>query len=102
MSLSTWLPIILLWIVVFYLIYRMRRGAGAHQAARLRRRKGAKPVMEEIIQKLMDEDVYVTTINDTLNGKLTHYADGWLTLTDRKGKEEYVNADYIIKLKKIK
>ena len=97
-----WIPIILLWLVVFYLARTMRRGVGARHVAKLRRRKGAKPVMEEIIQKLMDEDVYVTTINDTLNGKLTHYADGWITLTDRKGKEEYVNADYIIKLKKIK
>ncbi len=32
--------------------------------------------MEEIIQKLMNEQIYVTTINDTLNGILTRYADG--------------------------
>ena len=58
--------------------------------------------MEEIIQKLINEQVYITTINDTLNGTLTRYADGWITLADKKGREQYVNADYIIKLKKLK
>lgn len=94
MNFSGWIPIFLL---VFILYYMART---ARHAAKLRRRKGAEPVMEEIIHKLMGEDVYVTTINDTLNGKLTHYADGWITLTDKKGREEYVNADYIIRLKK--
>ena len=42
--------------------------------------------MEEIILKLMGKGVQVCTINDTLTGKLTHYAQGWLTLTDAKGK----------------
>ena len=41
------------------------------------------------------------TINDTLNGKLTHYAQGWLTLTDAKGQERYVNADYVTQMKEI-
>lgn len=59
--------------------------------------------MEEIIQKLMNEQIYVTTINDTLNGILTRYVDGKITLADKKGNEQYINAGYIIiKLKKIK
>ena len=100
MIFSSWPPFFLLFFFFFYRARPPRGGGGARHAAKLRRRKGAEPVMEEIIQKLMGEDVYVTTINDTLNGKLTHYADGWITLTDKKGREEYVNADYIIRLKK--
>ena len=100
MNFSSWIPIFLLVFILYYMARTARRSAGARHAAKLRRRKGAEPVMEEIIQKLMGEDVYVTTINDTLNGKLTHYADGWITLTDKKGREEYVNADYIIRMNK--
>ena len=88
-------------LLALYLVFRTRRWAGFHRAARRRRDKGAKPIMEEIILKLMGKGVQVSTINDTLNGKLTHYAQGWLTLTDAKGKEQYINADYFTKMKEI-
>ena len=95
--LCIYIPLILaLWLAV-----RTRRFAGYHTASRRRRRRGEKPVMEEIILKLMDKGVQVSTINDTLTGKLTHYSQGWLTLTDPTGKEQYLNAEYIIRLKEI-
>ena len=95
---AIWLPVLLL----LYLLWVRKKAVLHHNAAANCRKKGGKPPMEEIIQKLMNEQVYVTTINDTLNGTLTRYADGWITLADKKGKEQYINADYIIKLKKIK
>lgn len=88
-------------LVCIWLVLRRRRWAGFHQAARRRRDKGEKPIMEEIILKLMGKGVQVCTINDTLTGKLTHYAQGWLTLTDAKGQERYVNADYVTQMKEI-
>ena len=91
-----------LWIIIFVLIFitlRQRKGAAYHHAAKLRRQKGEPPVMEELILKYMDKGVQVTTINDTVSGKLTHYSAGWLTLTDAKGREKHINADYIIQLK---
>ena len=102
MSGSSWVGLWLLAFLLLYLAYIRRKAVLHHNAAAKCRKKGGKPPMEEIIQKLMNEQVYVTTINDTLNGTLTRYADGWLTLADKKGKEEYINADYVIKLKKIK
>lgn len=95
---AIWLPVF----VLLYLLWVRNKAVLHHNAAANCRKKGGKPPMEEIIQKLINEQVYITTINDTLNGTLTRYADGWITLTDKKGREQYVNADYIIKLKKIK
>lgn len=95
---STWYLWLILFLVLF-LALRRRKSAAYHHAAQLRRQKGAKPIMEEIILKYMDQGVQITTINDTLSGKLTHYCDGWLTLTDAKGREKHINADYIIQLK---
>ncbi len=86
-------------LLVLYLAVRTRRTCGFHRAAVRRRERGERPVMEEIILKLMGKGVHITTINDTMTGKLTRYAEGWLTLTDAKGREQYVNADYVIRLK---
>lgn len=100
MGWTYWLCIALV-ALVLWLAWRARRGAGYHGAARRRRRRGEKPVMEEIILKLLDKGVQVTTINGTQTGKLTHYSQGWLTLTSAKGKEQYINADYIITLNEV-
>lgn len=91
-----------LWIIIFLLLFlalRRRKSTAYHHAAKLRRQKGEKPVMEELILKYMGKGVQITTINDTTSGKLTHYSEGWLTLTDAKGREKHINADYIIQLK---
>lgn len=101
MNSTYWIAILLPLLVVLWLRRRNRQGAGFYQAARRRRDKGEKPIMEEIIGKLMGKGVQVCTINDTLTGKLTHYAQGWLTLTDAKGTERYVNADYVTQMKEI-
>lgn len=101
MNPAYWIAIFLPLLVVLWLARRTRQGAGFHGAARRHRDKGGKPIMEEIILKLMGKGVQVCTINDTLTGKLTHYAQGWLTLTDAKGKEQFVNADYITQMKEI-
>lgn len=101
MNPAYWIAILLPLLVVLWLRRRTRQAAGFYWAARRRRDKGEKPMMEEIILKLMGKGVQVCTINDTLTGKLTHYAQGWLTLTDPKGKEQYVNADYVTQMKEI-
>lgn len=101
MSYAAYIPIFLLVFLVFWLALRTRKCAGYHHAAQLRRRRGEKPVMEEIIRSLMGKGVQVTTINDTLTGKLMDYQAGWLTLADAKGRTEHVNGDYIVKLKEI-
>ena len=53
MNFSSWIPIFLLVFILYDMARTARRSAGARHAAKLRRRKGAEPVMEEIIQKLM-------------------------------------------------
>lgn len=98
---GTYISLVFLWLIVF-LLYWQRKKALRHRAAALHRNKGGKPIMEEVIRKYMDTEVWVTTINDTLLGRLTHYADGWITLTNKKGKEECVNVDYIVKIKAAK
>lgn len=95
---NTWI----LWLIVFLVLYlalRRRKAAAYHHAAQLRRKRGERPIMEEIIVKYMNKGVQITTINDTMAGKLTHYSDGWLTIADAKGRERHVNADYIITIK---
>lgn len=101
MNPAWWIAILLPLLVVLWLRRRTRRSAGFHRAARRRRDKGEQPIMEEIILNLMGKGVQVCTINDTLTGKLTHYAQGWLTITDAKGRAQYVNADYITLMKEI-
>ena len=99
MSAATWVAVYLPLFIVLWLLWQTRRGVRQCRAAAIHRKKGGVPIMEAIILKLMQKGVAITTINDTLTGKLTRYENGWLTLTDAKGREQYVNADYIIKMK---
>lgn len=96
---GSYLCIFLTLFLILYLIRRRQKSAGCHQAAKLRRQRGEGPVMEAIIMKYLGRGVQVTTISDTLTGKLVGYAEGWLTLTDAKGREKHVNADYVVQLK---
>lgn len=96
-----WLCIYIPVILVLYLALRRKKFAGYHRAAQNRRKRGEKPVMEEIVLKLMNKGVQIATINDTLSGKLIHYSEGWLTIADAKGREQSVNADYIVNIKEV-
>jgi hypothetical protein len=95
---AIWLPVML----VLYLLWVRKNAILHHNAAENCRKKGGKPPMEEIIQKLMGEKALVTTIEGTETGILSRYVDGWITLTDKKGNEKYLNGDYIVKIKKTK
>ena len=96
---GSYICILLMLLLVIYFNQRRQKSAGCHHAAKLRRKRGEGPVMEAIIMKYLGKGVHVTTINDPLTGKLVGYAEGWLTLTDAKGREKHINADYVIQLK---
>lgn len=101
MNTTYWLCIYIPLLLMLYMVLRTKKFAGYHRAAQNRRKRGEIPVMEEIILKLMNKGVQISTINDTLTGKLTHYSEGWLTIADAKGREQCVNADYIVKIKEV-
>ena len=96
---GSYICIVLMLCLIIYLTRRRGKSAACHHAAKVRKQRGEGPVMEAIIMKYLGRGVQVTTINDTLSGKLTAYADGWLTLTDAKGREKHINADYVVQLK---
>lgn len=87
--------------IVLLLLWQQRRITKRRAAARVHRNKGGKPIMEELILQYMNQRVHVTTVNDTRDGTVTAYTDGWLTLEDKKGRPIHINADYIIILKPI-
>lgn len=95
-----WYCYLILFIALF-ILWRQKRNWKRRRAAQVHRRKGGKPIMEALILKYMNQTIQVTTVNDTQVGTATAYADGWLTLEDKKGRPTHINADYIIQIKPV-
>lgn len=89
----------LMLLVALLILWQGKRTVKRRCAARIHRKKGGKPIMEALILKYMNQSIQVNTVNDVLTGTVTAYADGWLTLENKKGKPTHINADYIIQIK---
>lgn len=95
---TTWLPILLLWFVIFTQNSRKKKVKTLIK----NRMKGVNP-MEEIIRKFMGIPVTVLCIENDLTvpeGIITSYNDGWITLKLlNKDEEIAINCNYIVSVK---
>lgn len=96
--LTTWLPILIVWITIFA---RYRRKKKIKTLIK-NRMEGVNP-MEEIIKKFMGIPVTVLCIENDLTvpeGIITSYSDGWITLKSlNKDEETAINCNYIVSVK---
>ncbi len=102
MNVSMWLPIFLLWYVIFYQAYKKKKFLKIRQ----KNRSKGNSEMEEIIKKFINKPVVLSLIDDSFDneGEIISYSDGWIVFKTKKGEEHAVNCDFIIKIreKKIK
>lgn len=58
--------------------------------------------MKEFIERFMNKDVIVYTMNESagsIEGKITEYNDSWIIIVDSFGKEQLINGEYIIRIR---
>lgn len=102
MEYITWLPMALVWFVIFYTAYKKKQFIKYRQ----KNRSGGKKELEQIINQYMNKPVVLSLIDDSFDneGEIISYSDGWIVFKTKKGEEHAINCDFIIKIreKKIK
>lgn len=98
---------ILMWFVYlvgFYPIFYIQNRRAKIIKTRAGKKKGEINRMEEIIKKYVNKNVVLSLADDSLDniGEITSYSDGWITLKNKKGEEQAINCDFIIKIKEKK
>lgn len=95
---SNWLIYYLLFIFVFWMLFRNRKQTEKYIEAKIKRRNGDKD-MQELAKRFIGKDVLINTVaSGTIDGILKEVVDNAVVI-DRNGAESVVNLDYVIRLR---
>lgn len=98
MNPSTYIPIIILFIVLYILLYT-RRAAVAKKTIE-KRRKGDKTEMVELAKKFIGKEclIYAFDSDHQFDGTIKEVTDGAI-LIEKAGKLEAINLDFVIRIR---
>ena len=95
---SNWLIYYLLFVFVFWMLFRNRKQTEKYIEAKIKRRNGDKD-MQELVKRFIGKDVLINTVaSGTIDGILKEVVDNAVVI-DRNGAESVVNLDYVIRLR---
>lgn len=99
MNPSTYIPIIVLWIIIFYVIFRNRRAVVARQIIKKRKLEG-NAEMKELAKRFIDEECIISSFdgNHQYEGIIKEVTDGAI-LVEKDGKIEAINLDFVIRIR---
>jgi len=95
---SNWLIYYLLFVFVFWMLFRNRKQTEKYIEAKIKRRNGDKD-MQELAKRFIGKDILINTVaSGTIDGILKEVV-GNAVVIDRNGAESVVNLDYVIRLR---
>ena len=95
---SNWLIYYLLFVFVFWMLFRNRKQTEKYIEAKIKRRNGDKD-MQELAKRFIGKDILINTVaSGTIDGILKEVVDNAVVI-DRNGVESVVNLDYVIRLR---
>lgn len=95
---SNWLIYYLLFVFVFWMLFRNRKQTEKYIEAKIKRRNGDKD-MQELAKRFIGKDILINTVaSGTIDGILKEVVDNTVVI-DRNGVESVVNLDYVIRLR---
>ena len=99
MSPSTYIPIILLWIILFYVLFRNRRAVVARQIMKKRKMEG-NTEMKELAKRFMDKECLISSFdsNHQFEGVIKEVSDSAI-LVEKNGAVEAINLDFVIRIR---
>ena len=99
MNPSTYIPIIVLWIIIFTMFRNQRKAIIARKTIE-KRRQGAKTEMKELAEKFIGKDciIYAFDSSHQYVGVIKEVTDGAI-LVDNNGKLEAINLDFVIRIR---
>lgn len=99
MSPSTYIPIILLWIILFYVLFRNRRAVVARQIMKKRKMEG-NTEMKELAKRFIDKECLISSFdsNHQFEGVIKEVSDSAI-LVEKNGAVEAINLDFVIRIR---
>jgi len=99
MNPSTYIPIIVLWIIIFYVIFRNRRAVVARQIIKKRKLEG-NAEMKELAKRFIDKECLISSFdsNHQFEGVVKEVSDSAI-LVEKNGTVEAINLDFVIRIR---
>jgi len=96
---STYIPIIILWIIIFYALFRNRRAVVARQIIKKRKMEG-NDEMKELAKKFIDKECLISSFdsNHQFEGIIKEVSDSAI-LVEKNGTVEAINLDFVIRIR---
>lgn len=97
MNPSTYIPIIMLWIIIF-IMFRNRKTIVAKRIIKKRKREG-NTEMKELAKRFIDKECLIYSFNgNQLEGVIKEVSDGAI-LVEKAGTIEAINLDFVIRIR---
>lgn len=98
MNPSTYIPIIVLWIIIFIML-RNRKAVIARQIIKKRKLEG-NIEMKELAKRFIDKECLISSFdgNHQYEGIIKEVTDGAI-LVEKDGKTEAINLDFVIRIR---
>ena len=99
MNPSTYIPIIILWIIIFYVLFRNRRAVVARQIIKKRKLEG-NTEMKELAKRFIDKECLISSFdsNHQFEGVIKEVSDSAI-LVEKNGTIEAINLDFVIRIR---
>ena len=99
MSPATYIPIIVLWVIVF-ILFRNRWKAVAIRKIIEKRKLGGNAEMKELAQRFIDKEclIYSFDVSHQYVGVIKEVTDGAI-LVEKDGKIEVLNLDFVLRIR---
>ncbi len=99
MNPSTYIPIIVLWIIIFFMIFRNRRAVVARQIIKKRKLEG-NTEMKELAKRFIGKESLISSFdsNHQFEGVIKEVSDSAI-LVEKNGTVEAINLDFVIRIR---
>ena len=99
MNPSTYIPIIILWIIIIYVLLSKRKAVVARQIIKKRKTEG-NTEMKELAKRFIDKECVISSFdgNHQYEGIIKEVTDGAI-LVEKDGKIEALNLDFVIRIR---
>ena len=99
MNPSTYIPIIILWVIIFYVLFRNRRAVVARQIIKRRKMEG-NTEMKELAKRFIDKECLISSFdsNHQFEGVIKEVSNSAI-LVEKNGTVEAINLDYVIRIR---
>jgi len=95
----SYIPIIILWIIIFFVIFRSRRAVVARQIIKKRKLEG-NTEMKELAKRFIDKECLISSFdsNHQFEGVIREVSDSAI-LVEKNGTVEAINLDFVIRIR---